>query len=796
MSGKALTIKFLIDNAQARAAHRQNIADFATTNRAATASANAQQRAGSQLDMIQARFAAADYRRRVKAQQDQVKLAQKAADQAAKAAQRAADQTARAADRAANAQQRAADRAAKAAQRAADQIAKAAQRAADKQLRDAQRAADAKLRADQRVADALDRLQTRYAANDYRRRVKAEQQAIMSAKRKAEAEKNAAEQAAVSQDRLLGKVTELAAGYLTIQGALSGYRLAVDLANQGKEAVAGHAEEVLRLNDALRESASIGGKGAPSLEDVKRFMDVRKASGLRTDEAQSYQNSALNSMGTVPLAKLPESERQGVLKEGAKVAARWGGGTAGAESWGNLSGQMANFIQKPGGGPVTSADVAPHLSKFADVLSYGKDSAQKMAENSSQVLSTLSQEGLMGSLVNPHEAAALTSIASASGSRSSYTETMQAVRGLSRFGDTSQKEGQTMSQAGFLKAATITEADNPRQKMEKAFAYIDKETKGGTTEAIPAFLQRHGWDNVEEAESLGRFYSGKKKGIFDEVMSAADKPVDQKQADAKNAEFRDSLAGRDRFADVEVDAAKIDQGQEEANLAIARKRGKAARIASGADQSTWENFKLWAKGKLQGGTENAQKIAEEQAGLAVRGEELGVTPQGESNGDLGVKALTGPLGGAVLNPLIHSATGVYQKRANQLEVDAKAQRMGLPGNGIGGPANAVEAFGARIGKNGLMGMGNELMGMMPKPSQALGFLTSMATGPAVSTLAGVGGAAAGTNGSANGKAGDDPNTALLSKAVNLLTQLVKGQPKRTAPTPRPVAKAAGQPRRP
>jgi hypothetical protein len=844
---KTLNIKLFLDNAQARAANRQAIADFTATTRAAQQSANARQRAAEQLDRLQARYVAndyrrrvkaeadkvkaaaqgaaqqqriaenldrvqsrliaADYRRRVKAEQDKVKAAaqaaaqqqrsadqatkaqQRAADQAAKAAQRAADQAAKAAQRAADQaaklaqrqaaqQQRAVDQAAKAAQKAADKQAREAQRAADKIARDAQRAADAKLRADQRAAESLDRLQTRYAADDYRRRVRNERQAIESAKRKAEAEKKAAEQTAMAQDRLIGKMAEVAAGYLSIQGAVQAYRAIIDITNQAADAAKRHADETLRIRDSLRELAAIKGKSNPDNEELRRYSDARKASGLTHEEQVTFSTELFNALGTVSEKKLSAAEREKITTQGGQLTARLGGGNEGAKARATVLGLLPNYMQGKNGKPLAGEDVVGTADAGEMILGRGAGSATNAATQFQKTLTSLSSEHLEGKFKNPLKAASLTALATQFGPESAATSVLQAVRETQAITKFRQGEGMLQAQAETLGEAGVTEFMDPEEALTKLFKYIDTETKGGTTEAVPAFLKRRGFINSEGTESLGRFFEQYKSGTFQEIMGLADQPVDNTLAQKKFKEFAASPTGRNRLADAEVSAAEIEQGKKEENLEIARKRGRAARLARGVDQDMVEQARLAAKGKLVGGKEAAERMAEEEEGLAIREKELGVTARGESNRELYLKGLLGPVVGGVANSALNSDTSINQNRANQLETEAKAQAMGLRHNGIGAePLNAPAKFGERIGNaygsggvGGLLGLGMQSLGPFGR-----GLATTATNTPAVAA---------------------DPNTALLAKAVNILGQIAAGQPKKQGPLPRPQGKPPGQGVRP
>jgi hypothetical protein len=813
---KELLIKLLLDNSAARAANRQAMADFNATNRAATNSANAQQRAADQaakakqraadlIDRLQTRYAANEYRRQVRAEQQAIAAARRAADAQIREAQRVANSQARASQRTAADQQRAADRAAKAQQRAADQAAKAqqraadraakiaqrqadqAQRAADRAARLAQRQADAQQRAAQRAADALDRLQSRYIARDYQRRVRAEQQAIASARRRAEAEQRAATQAVVSQDRLLGKIGEVAMGYLSISGAMSAYRAIIDITNDAANAAKQHAFEVLRVRDSLRELAAIKGKSNPDNEELRRYSDARKASGLTHEEQVTFSTEVFNALGTVSEKKLSQAEREKITAQGGQLAARLGGGEAGAKARATVLGLLPNYMQGKDGKPLTAEDVIGTADAGETILGRGAGSQTNAATQFQKVLTTLNSEGLQGKFKNPLKAAALTALATQFGPESAATSVMQAVRETQAITKFRQGEGTLQAQAETLQEAGISEFMNPEEALTKLFGYIDKETEGGKKEAIPAFLKRRGFQNSEGTESLARFFEQYKAGNFQEIMGLADQQVDNSAPQRKFREFAASPIGRSRIADAELDAAKIEQGKQEENLEILRKRGQASRIQSGADQSFFSIAKRRLMAPLVGGQDAAERIMQEQEGIRLREQELGVDAQGRSFGDVTLQGVGGPLLGGIFNSAKHSATGQNQARANQLETAAKAQAMGLPANGLGDTADVSDRLGQFLFRNAPARGGFLMRGVRAMAPPVLGGMLDMATPDA----GGGGAAPLPGNGGGGAAQGNGPVVAQLQQVNKNLAKIAK-QPV----VPRPQGKPPGQGRRP
>jgi hypothetical protein len=660
-------------------------------------------------------WAARDYRMRVAIEERKQRLAertaerqQKAADLAAKAAQRDADRKVREAERTAARQQKIDDREAARKQKDADREAARQQKAADRETarkqRDAdreaarqqkaadreaarkqkdadreaarqQKAADREAARKQREADRIAAIESRYSARDYRARVAAEERKqrladktaakaqkaadarVDAALKASRAEIDGADGASQAISAQIGKVGNLVAAYIGIRAAVAAYKAATQAIEAAKSAAEEYAKETIRTRDVLQEIANIKGKIGVDNEELAKFIDLRKASGLTHQEAEDFVTETLNAVGTVSEEKISNKERERLVHKGAQLTARLGGGAEGARARGVIMGLLPEFIE---GNDVKAERVVATADKADQILQKGAGSNKLLTTQYQNVLTTLTSAGLQGQFINnPLKAAGLTAIASKFGPQSAATSTLEAVREVSAINKFRQGDHDLAAQAETLQNAGVTEFMNPEQRLTKLFEYMDREG-AGTKEAPSAFLKRRGFRNNEGAESLAKFYEQYKAGNFQRIMAEADEAVDPAAVDKKFNEYAASLRGQNRLADARIDAAKVDRGKREEPLEIARKHGEARIIEEGLNESP--GFQLGQQ--LHGyvvGKEQAERIAKEQIGLGEQARALGVTPRAADP----MNVLFG----------VDSRDGVNQQQARALQIEAQAQRM-------------------------------------------------------------------------------------------------------------------------
>jgi hypothetical protein len=768
---KELKIKLLLDNAQARASNRQSMADIASSVKAygkqgAAADAAQKRAAAAATTAAKTQFVALDKVRLAHTNFiDQVAKKKAAADAKAAASTAA---TAKAQfvslekvalahtnfiDRVTKKQQAAAAAAVaseKRKQASLDQL--ESKYVADDQKRrtkqveqaekTAQRKANADIREAQRKQATLDRIENKFLADEYRRRVRYDQAKAASAAkdialakrvalsktqaalRAAAAERSALDVTAKSQDSLIGKVGNLAAAYLSIAAVVGTFKKIVDITNEAAEAASNHAKETLKVRDALRELAAMKGKSGPTDEDVKRYAGMRNVSGLSHEESVTFGNELFNALGTVPTEKLSETEREQLSIGGAKSAARLGGGTEGAKARAGVIGVLPNYLQGDNGQPLTARKVLGYADRAEMITGMGNFDQVQGAQQLQELMTSITSEKLVGTEKNPLKAAALNAVASKFGKGEAASNSMRAIRAVSSLTAPDGMHGQKERVAEALKDWGVTEDMTPTQRMEQVFKALDTNAKGRN---VQAYLAETGFGNETENEQLGKFYEQWQNGTWQQFMAEADKQVDEAAPEKKFNAFAASKVGRARLAEAHRDTAIVEAGIPQENLNIARTEGEAEAIKQGLDQSWTAQAGLFIKGLTMFSQSAAKDSFHEDLGMQKARKELGMAPPKMDAATAAMSAI--PVIGPLLPSNINHWTGFNQKEADRIDGERQAQGLGLMGGQAqGGNQNQV--------------------------------------------------------------------VPLLNKMVGLMQQQVRNQPPKAGPVPRPQGKPPGQGRRP
>lgn len=470
---------------------------------------------------------------------------------------------------------------------------------------------------DEKAAANLDAMQDRLLKRDYDRRVRFEARKANAADRAAKQQTAAAQRAAAAQsqafDRSVASAAGLTGALTTVGAAFAGIQIGAKIVqeiaaafHEAKAAAKQMAEDTLATLAALREIASIKGKGAPEGEDLEQHLKIREASGLTGPEAESYENQLLNALGAVSKERFGDDQRGELAVRGAQVAGRRGGGPAAVKARAMVHGLLPNYMPKGS----SAKDVVSKAEQIDDILGLGTGTQEVSTAQYQELLTGLTSEKLSGFLHDPAQAAGLNAIASQFGDSHSATSVVEAVRGVSSLTKEAKAKGAKSTQAQTLKEAGITEFQDPEERMRKLFQYADKNFKG---EAFDVALARRGFRNTTDNRRLAQFYETYQKGDFDRIMALTHGQVDPNLVGERQKAFEASDVGQKLIAQQGKEAAKLRKGQEHVPLEIAKDRAEKALIEEGIDDTTMGNLRKKAASAATLGGDGRDVLAEDRA---------------------------------------------------------------------------------------------------------------------------------------------------------------------------------------
>lgn len=462
---KELVIRLKLDKTAADASGQQFVAAEKARNKQLLDDAKAQQAA--QTELVRRANAA-----KIKAIADAADEAKKKAKEEAAAAKQAA-QEAVAAAKSAKDQERAARRAAaEEAKRLAAETAEAERQAA----RDAAAAA--------KKAAAEERAAKKAAADDVKRQAKekaaAEREAASAAKETADAESFVASG--------LLSIVQGAVGIGTVTSAMKAMMGAVAGAN---EEVQKQVNELLRVKDMIREISMItGNKAGPDYSEVRKFGELRVASGLSNEEARDLSLEYEGSIGAAKGKNISEAESDRLKPMVARLAATAGGGADAAGTYGKLTGLLGGLKHYD-----KAEDLLAETAQFNKIISLGVGNNPTLIKQAAQVAGAFINEQGTGIVKDSRELGGLTAVASRI-NPDTAAETLKSTARVTRgFGE---KWG------GLLKQANVGEHDTMGAALQKLFRMMEKAEKSGRS--VDTYLAEQGVD-MHGRQSLMSMYS-------------------------------------------------------------------------------------------------------------------------------------------------------------------------------------------------------------------------------------------------------------------------------------------------
>jgi hypothetical protein len=490
-------------------------------------------------------------------------------------------------------------------------------------LKEEEKAAGAAQRLLERGAAEKQRIEDKWFLRDYRSRGELER------RRAALAEAAAARQAQAF-GKVSSSVTGLPVSVTAVGAALLGLEVGTRIVStlagafaRAQQAAEDMARKTLDTTGSLREIAAIKEKFAPTDEELAQHLAVRKAGGLTHGVAVAYQTELYNALGTISKEKFPDSEREKLEIEGAKLIGRTvkRGDESTAKAKSTVLGLLPDYLPgKPTAGQV--ADVGDAVDV---ILGKGAGSQQVSTTQYQHVLTATTSEKMPGQFREPRMAAAFTATASKFGPDSAGEATMEAFRQLRGFTKELKSKGAKSSQGQTLKKMGITEFDAPDVAMMKMFAFADKEFKG---EAFDVALARRGFKDLTGNKRLGQFYEQYQKGNLQEMIALAKAPIPEGTADRKFRANMKAQATRDEMVQNDVEIAEIERGKQTRELLIGKNAAKAEMIKEGLEDTGVGDLKKVAASFSTGFFKPGKEVIAEERALEAAKQRAGFRPEG------------------------------------------------------------------------------------------------------------------------------------------------------------------------
>ena len=490
--------------------------------------------------------------------------------------------------------------------------AKAREAAASKAAATAQKQADRTMAAEQRKTARIEQIESRFIANDYRRRVRHEanlerlnrklltdeqitarvrnaiidqtnQRRIDAAMKAAGVEKQTLSQTLTS----FVKIGASALGVrFTVQKIMeAGQAFAQAMKEAGEES---HrmAQQFGQDRDELGELASIADKPLDQ-NFVLNFARFNKATGFRPEESKRFQSALLNSGAQYVGRHISEGQfsRYNELVGQFAVANKME-----PEVVGDLAGQVLASEDFSKHGEKAAETALGRLNSVFQILKRGRGDNPVLLNQFTKSTATLVREnreqGIMQSL---EDVAKGISVQAEQNPEEAEVFQRNAVGALRKFND--EKAGPLLAEA------KITASDHPFVAAGKLRAAVSRRLRSAPAGTKEVDILNEHFDE-REVRGLSSMMNGIEAGVVKDREEYAKKMGGSANAIKQIENFQKSEAFRLREAQADVRLSEAARGAENSKLDILRTQAKAYMVRNKLIGTANVKMKQWAAGKL------------------------------------------------------------------------------------------------------------------------------------------------------------------------------------------------------